>query len=149
MIGVVIFLQFELRAKVCLVLNGSQKQKNWQRHIKDSYLTITASRAQKPQHGFLFDFQVDTVHYEIKAERPRDKDVSEDHTFHATFQINHRPSISDPTLVDSRTWCLQEWYLPKRIVELCLNDIRFLCLRSVETRSGRTNENQHLDANYC
>ena len=107
-----------------------------------SYLTVTASRAQNSQHGFLFDFQDDTVHYEIKAERPWDKDVAEYRTFHATFQINHKSSISDSTPLDRRAWCLQEWYLPKRLVEICLNDIRLLCLRSVETRFGRTNDDR-------
>jgi hypothetical protein len=107
---------------------------------QESYLTVAATRAQNSQHGFLFDFPDDTVHYGIVAEAPWDKDVSEYRTFHATFQINHKSSKSDSTPLDRRAWCVQEWYLPKRLVEFCLNDIRLLCLRSVETRFGRTND---------
>ena len=99
-----------------------------------SYLTVTASRAQNSQHGFLFDFQDDTVHYKIKAEAPWDKNVSECHTFHACLQINHESSIPDSAPVDGRAWCLHEWFLPKMLIEFCLNDVRLVCLRSVETR---------------
>lgn len=104
---------------------------------QESYLTVAATRAQNSQHGFLFDFPDDTVHYGIVAEAPWDRDVSKYRTFHATFQINHEDSKRESTPLDRRAWCLQEWYLPKRVVEFCLNDIRFLCLRSSETRFGR------------
>lgn len=107
---------------------------------KKSYLTVVVTRAQNSQHGFLFDFPDDTVHYKIMAEAPWDKDASEYRTFHATFQISHKSSKSDSSPLDKRARCLQEWYLPKRLVEFCLNDIRLLCLRSVETRFGRTND---------
>jgi hypothetical protein len=74
---------------------------------QESYLTVAATRAQNSQHGFLFDFPDDTVHYGIVAEAPWDKDVSEYRTFHATFQINHKSSKSDSTPLDRRAWCVQ------------------------------------------
>ena len=103
-----------------------------------SYLTIAATRAQNSQHGFLFDFSDDTVCYKVLAEAPWDKDAYR--TLHGTFQIHHEYSKSDSTPLNKRAWCLQEWYLPKRLVEFSLNDIRLICLRSVETRFGRTND---------
>jgi len=105
-----------------------------------SYLTIAATRALNSQHGFLFDFPDDTVNYTIKTEQPWGTDVSQNRTFHATFQINHKTSKEKSTPLDTRAWCLQEWYLPKRLVEFCLNDIRFMCLRNVRTRFGLTND---------
>ncbi|KAF1946928.1 HET-domain-containing protein, partial [Clathrospora elynae] len=102
-----------------------------------SYLTVATSRAQNSQDGFLFDFPDDTVHYRIKVEAPWANDLSEHRTLPATFKINHK---SDSKPLDKRAWCLQEWYLPKRLVEFGLNNIRLLCLRSVETRFGRTND---------
>src|SRR6187402_1984048 len=44
---------------------------------QQSYLTVAATRAQNSQHGFLFDFPDDTVHYRIMAEVPWDKDTTE------------------------------------------------------------------------
>lgn len=107
---------------------------------QQSYLTIAATRAQNSQHGFLFDFQKDTIQYGIEVEAPWDNNSSELRTLHATFQIDHKRSKQESTPLDKRAWCLQEWYLPRKLVEFCLNDIRFICIRSVETRFGRTNE---------
>jgi Heterokaryon incompatibility protein (HET) len=107
---------------------------------EQSYLTVAATRAKNSQHGFLFDFPDDTIHYKIVAEAPWDTDNSELRTFNVTFQIDHKASKADSTPLDRRAWCLQEWYLPKRIVEFCLNDIRLMCLHRVETRFGRTND---------
>lgn len=105
-----------------------------------SYLTIAASRAENSQHGFLFDFPEDTVHYSVLTDAPEATEGSEYCNFHASFQIDHRRSKEESTPLDGRAWCLQEWYLPKRLVEFCLHDIRLMCLRSVETRFGRTND---------
>jgi hypothetical protein len=107
---------------------------------QESYLTIAATRAQNSQHGFLFDFTDDTVQYSIVAEAPWDEVMSELREFSATFKIDHESSKSDSAPLDKRLWCLQEWYLPLRVVEFCLNDIRFLCLRGATTRFG-----YHLD----
>ena len=104
---------------------------------QESYLTVAATRAQNSEHGFLFDFTEDTVQYRIVAEAPLDEEMSEYRPFHATYKINHESSKSHSAPLDERVWCLQEWYLPLRVVEFCLNDIRFLCLGGVDTRFGR------------
>ncbi|KIN02803.1 hypothetical protein OIDMADRAFT_118738, partial [Oidiodendron maius Zn] len=104
---------------------------------QESYLTVAATRAQNSEHGFLFDFTEDTVQYRIVAEAPLDEEMSEYRPFHATYKINHESSKSHSAPLDKRVWCLQEWYLPLRVVEFCLNDIRFLCLGGVDTRFGR------------
>jgi hypothetical protein len=104
---------------------------------QQSYLTVAATRAQNSQHGFLFDFTEDTVHYRIVAEAPLDEEMSEYRAFHATYKINHKSSKSHSAPLDERAWCLQEWYLPLRVVEFCLNDIRFLCSNGIDTRFGR------------
>ena len=103
---------------------------------QESYLTVAATRAQNSQHGFLFDFTEDTVHYRIVAEALLNEETSEYREFHATYKINHKYSKSHSAPLDERVWCLQEWYLPRRVVEFCLNDIRFLCLRGIDTRFG-------------
>ena len=107
-----------------------------------SYLTVAATRARNSHHGFLYDFPDDTISYNVIAERSRDEGPSEYPTLNATFSINHKYSKGDSSPLDKRAWCLQEWYLPRRIVEFCLHNIRLLCLRRVETRFGRTND-QH------
>lgn len=104
---------------------------------QESYLTIAATRAQNSQHGFLFDFTEDTVHYKIVAEAPVDEEKPEYRAFHATYKINHEYSKSHSAPLHERVWCLQEWYLPQRVVEFCLNDIRFLCVRGIDTRFGQ------------
>ena len=139
MISIVIVLSRNLKLILSSVEWLAEAEKMADMYQK-SYLTVAANRARNSQHGFLFDFPDDTAHYRIEAEAPWDKDVSEYRTLHATFQINQKRSIKDSTPLDRRAWCLQEWYLPRRLVEFCLNDIRLLCLRSVETRFGRTND---------
>jgi hypothetical protein len=104
---------------------------------QDSYLTIAATRAQNSQHGFLFDFTDDTVRYSIIAEAPMDEAMSEYRSFYATYKINHEASNSKSNPLSKRVWCLQEWYLPLRVVEFCLTDIRFLCLRGIDSRLER------------
>jgi hypothetical protein len=105
-----------------------------------SYLTVTASRAQNSQHGFLYDLPEVTAHYLIKAETPWDTEGPGYRTLHAMFKINRELSQKASTPLDKRVWCLQEWYLPERLVEFCVHDIRLLCLRHVQTRFGRTND---------
>lgn len=107
-----------------------------------SYLTVAATRAGNSQQGFLFDMPEDTVHYEVLCEAPWVTTDSQYRTFHATFQIDHERTKSESNPLDRRAWCLQEWYLPKRLVEFCLNDLRLICLRSVETRFGKMSDGQ-------
>ena len=107
---------------------------------EQSYLTISASRALNSQHGFLFDFQDDTINYKVVAEVFWGTKMSEYRTFRVTSQINHDSSKSSSSPLNSRAWCLQEWYLPTRLVEFCVHDLRFLCLQNAETRFGPTND---------
>ncbi|KAF2844593.1 HET-domain-containing protein, partial [Plenodomus tracheiphilus IPT5] len=46
----------------------------------------------------------------------------------------------ESTPLNRRAWCLQEWYLPKRLVEFAVSNLRLICLRSVETRFGKTSD---------
>jgi hypothetical protein len=100
-----------------------------------SYLTIVASRAQHSHDGFLFDFPDDTIHYKVTVENPWDL-YSQPETFQASFRINHETSERESTPLNRRAWCLQEWYLPVRMAEFHLHDIKFLCEECGFSRCG-------------
>jgi heterokaryon incompatibility protein (HET) len=100
-----------------------------------SYLTIAASRASNSHHGFLFDFPDDTIHYNVMLERPWDVG-SQPEAFQASFRINHESSESGSTPLNKRAWCLQEWYLPVRMVEFHLHDLKFRCEERGLSRFG-------------
>ncbi|KAH7314362.1 heterokaryon incompatibility protein-domain-containing protein [Rhexocercosporidium sp. MPI-PUGE-AT-0058] len=91
-----------------------------------SYLTIAASRAQNSHDGFLFDFPDDIIHYKVTVENPWDL-YSQPEAFQASFRIDHETSERKSTPLNKRAWCLQEWYLPVRMAEFHLHDVKFLC----------------------
>jgi hypothetical protein len=100
-----------------------------------SYLTIAASRALNSHHGFLFDFPDDIIHYRVMVDKPWDVE-SQPQAFEASFRINHKSSESESTPLNRRAWCLQEWYLPVRMAEFHLHDLKFLCEERGFSRFG-------------
>jgi hypothetical protein len=100
-----------------------------------SYLTIAASRAQNSHDGFLFDFPDDTIHYKVTVENPWDL-YSQPEAFQASFRIDHQTSERISTPLNKRAWCLQEWYLPVRMAEFHLHDVKFLCEEGGFSRFG-------------
>jgi hypothetical protein len=100
-----------------------------------SYLTIVASRAQNSHDGCLFDFPDDTIHYKITVENPWDL-YSQPKAFQASFRIDHQTSERESTPLNKRAWCLQEWYLPVRMAEFRLHNVKFLCGEGGFSRFG-------------
>jgi hypothetical protein len=107
-----------------------------------SHLTIAATRSSSSHHGFLFDFPADVRHYNVVVDKPWDPE-SESETFQMSFSVNHKNSEMNSTPLNGRAWCLQEWYLPIRMVEFRLHDLRFLCDEKGYSRFGITKEKSH------
>ncbi|KAE8454641.1 hypothetical protein EG329_000264 [Mollisiaceae sp. DMI_Dod_QoI] len=100
-----------------------------------SYLTVAASRAQNSHDGFLFDFPDATTHYKITVENPWDL-YSQPETYQASFRIDHEASERESTPLNKRAWCAQEWYLPVKMAEFHLHNVKFLCQEGGFSRFG-------------